>query len=91
MPSEFERLNGLVAVDDIFQWLTGYEALQLVGEDRQQGGPFLAGDAGDARGDDDVGEIPQLGVLRQRLAGEGIEGGVGLQYFIVLFGDFYVR
>src|SRR5581483_5546680 len=58
-------------------WLAGYKTAQVVLENRQQRGPFLAGDAGDARGDDHVGKIPKLGIRRQRLSGEGVEGGAG--------------
>ena len=60
------KLIAQLFVYQIAQRFAGEKAAQVFLEHRQNRGPFLAGDAGDARCDDDVGQVPQLGIFDRR-------------------------
>jgi hypothetical protein len=51
-------------VDNVAEWFAGDETPKIFAEDWQHRGPFLARDAADAWGDDDVGQSPELGIFR---------------------------
>jgi hypothetical protein len=74
--NDWNRLNDLVAeifVQQIAQWLSCYEALQIVDEDRQKERPLLLREAADPWANDYVWQIPKLRIGRQWLSRKGIQ------------------